>query len=40
VREEWRARVAAVQAENARRLGDVRLRVHAGDPAVIEAAGP
>ncbi len=40
VREEWRARVGAVQAENARRLADVRLRVHAGDPAAIEAAGP
>lgn len=40
VREEWKARVAAVRAENARRLADVRLRVHAGDPAAIEAAGP
>ena len=40
VREAWRARVAAVQAENARRVADVRLRVHAGDPAAIEAAGP
>jgi len=32
--------VVAVQAENARRLADVRLRVHAGDPVAIEAAGP
>jgi len=40
VRQAWRARLAAVQAENARRLADVRLRVHAGDPAAIEAAGP
>jgi len=40
LREAWRARVAAVQAENARRLADVRLRVHAGDPAAIEPAGP
>jgi len=40
VREEWQRRVTAVQAENARRRADVRLGVHAGDPAAIEAAGP
>ena len=40
VRDAWRRRVAAVQAENGRRRTDVRLRVHAGDPAAIEAAGP
>src|SRR5712691_9573724 len=40
VRDAWRRRVTAMEAENARRRTDVRLRVHAGDPAAIEAAGP
>ena len=40
VRNAWQRRVTALQAENARRRADVRLRVHAGDPAAIEAAGP
>ena len=40
VRDAWRRRLATVQADNAGRRADVRLRVHAGDPAAIEAAGP
>jgi hypothetical protein len=40
LRDAWRRRVATIQADNARRRADVRLRVHAGDSAAIETAGP
>jgi len=40
VRDAWQRRLAAVRAENARLLGDVRLAIHAGAPTAIQPRRP
>ena len=40
VREAWLLRVTAVKGENVRRLGNVRLAIHAGQATAIQPRGP